>query len=451
MSNENLLKNPLAAQLYERFAKELPIIDYHNHLSVQDIVSDRCFENITRLWIATDPYKHRAMRILGIPEHFITGDASDYEKFKKWYLCIPRLAGTPLYDWSIMECRLLFGITLPPFHTPAEEIWQKANGILQQLTAKKILEAFNIEYCAPCAGICDDLSPFAELSFVSPSLRGDDMAAPDGAFLQKLQRVSGAAVQTLQDYLAAIEQRILLFKKAGCCFTDHALDDGFHYIPDDGKNEARFLALATGKTLTDADRVVLSSRILRDLGRLYAKHGLAMQLHIGAKRTTSTRLRKIAGPAGGYAAIGKCVDVPSLTALLDDIEQAGVLPKTILFPLTPADHAVMSVLSGSYSRDGMEAVVSQGPAWWWCDHAQGMREMLDHISVYGVLSTFIGMTTDSRSLLSFVRHDYFRRILCQWIAEKVELGQLPDDMTILSDLVRRVCYENVKKNIEIRR
>ena len=172
-----------------------------------------------------------------------------------------------------------------------------------------------------------------------------------------------------------------------------------------------------------------------------------MQLHIGAKRATSTRLRRIAGPAGGYAAIGRCVDVSSLTAFLDDIESAGVLPKTILFTLNPADNAVMSVLSGSYSREGMEAVVSQGPAWWWCDHGQGMREMLDHMSVYGVLSTFIGMTTDSRSLLSFVRHDYFRRILCQWIAEKVEQGFLPDDMTILSGLIYRMCYENAKKNI----
>lgn len=447
MSNRNLLKNPLAAQLYENCAKELPIIDYHNHLSVQDVISDRQFENITQLWIATDPYKHRAMRILGIPERFITGAASDFEKFEKWYGSIPRLAGTPLYDWSVMEYQQLFGITLPPFRATAEELWRQTNGKLQQLTAKKILEKFNVEYCAPCASVCDDLAPFAQLAFVSPSLRADDVVAPDAAFLERLKTAASSAVETLGAYFAAVEKRIVLFKEAGCRFADHALDDGFRYIPDDGENEARFLTLVQGKPLAEADRVALSSRILRDLGRLYAKHGLAMQLHIGAKRATSTRLRRIAGPAGGYAAIGRCVDVSSLTALLDDIESAGVLPKTILFTLNPADNAVMSVLSGSYSREGMEAVVSQGPAWWWCDHGQGMREMLDHMSVYGVLSTFIGMTTDSRSLLSFVRHDYFRRILCQWIAEKVEQGFLPDDMTILSGLIYRMCYENAKKNI----
>lgn len=448
MADQILLKNPLAAQLYQCCAKDLPIIDYHNHLSVQDIVFDRTFENITKLWIATDPYKHRAMRILGIPERFITGEADDFEKFQKWYLSIPRLAGTPLYDWSIMEYELLFGITLPPFEASAETLWQETNEKLSHLSAKTILEKFNIAYCAPCAGICDDLSPFETLSFVSPSLRGDDIVSPDGAFLEKLQAASGMAVQTLQEYISAVEKRILLFREAGCRFADHALDDGFRYIPDDGKNEDRFFSVAEGKPLTQEDRVALSSRILRDLGRLYAKHSLAMQLHIGAKRTTSARLRKIAGPAGGYAAIGNCADVPSLTALLDDIECAGLLPKTILFTLNPADNAVMSVLSGSYSREDMESVVSQGPAWWWCDHAQGMREMLDHISVYGVLSTFIGMTTDSRSLMSFVRHDYFRRILCQWIAEKVELGHLPQDMHILSDLIRRMCYENAKKYIE---
>ena len=169
-----------------------------------------------------------------------------------------------------------------------------------------------------------------------------------------------------------------------------------------------------------------------------------MQLHIGAKRTTSTRLRNIAGPAGGYAAIGNTVDVGALTGLLDDIEKTGALPKTILFTLNPADNAVMSILSGSYSADGVEAIVTQGPAWWWCDHAQGMRQMLDHMSVYSVLSTFIGMTTDSRSLLSFVRHDYFRQILCQWLAEKAEAGYFPENESLLGNIVKKMCYENAK-------
>lgn len=447
MSSQTILKNSLGLSLYESVAKELPIIDYHNHLVVQDVLSDRKFENITQLWITTDPYKHRAMRILGVPEHYITGEASDFEKFEKWYQCLPRLVGNALYDWSIMEFGLLFDITLPPFQASAAQLWKQTCEKLQQLSAKKILGKFNIEYCAPCASICDELSLFGQLAFVSPSLRGDDMAAPDAGFVKKLAAISGQAISSLQTYEEAIENRLLLFKAAGCRFADHALDAGFGYIDDDGKNEARFAAMLSGSALRGEERLALTSRLLRDLGRLYAKHGLVMQLHIGAKRSTSTRLRSIAGPAGGYAAIGAGVDVASLTAFLDAVECGGLLPKTVLFTLNPADNAVMAILSGSYSRDGVQAVVTQGPAWWWCDHAQGMGEMLEHFSAYSVLSTFIGMTTDSRSLMSFVRHDYFRRILCQWIGEKVEQGYLPNDLDILSDLVRRMCYENAKQYI----
>lgn len=447
MSKYHMLKSPLAVQLYESCAKELPIIDYHNHLSVQDIVSDRSFDNITQLWIAVDPYKHRAMRILGIPEHFITGDAGDYEKFEKWYGCLPRLAGNPLYDWSVMEFELLFGMALSPFRRPAQEVWQEANEKLQTLTASSILGKFSIEYCAPCATICDDLTPFASLKGICPSLRGDDMVAPTAEFAEKLGSAAGLTVGGLSDYEAAMERRITLFWESGCRFADHALDNGFDYLPDDGQNEGRFQRMLAGEALSAGDKLALTSRLLCTAGRLYARHGLALQLHIGAKRTTSSRLRAIAGPAGGYAAIGSGVNVAALTALLDDIEKGGRLPKTILFTLNPADNAILANLSGSYSCDGVESVVCQGPAWWWCDHAQGMREMMDNLNVYSVLSTFIGMTTDSRSLLSFVRHDYFRRVLCQWVAEKVEADVLPDNMDILSDLIRRMCYENAKKYI----
>ena len=210
----------------------------------------------------------------------------------------------------------------------------------------------------------------------------------------------------------------------------------------------RFATILEGRELTAIEERQLASSILRSVAGLYAKHGLTMQLHIGAKRKTSSRLREVAGPAGGYAAIGNCVNVESLTKLLDDIEkQENGLPKTILFTLNPADNAVMSVLSGSYSKDGVEAVISQGPAWWWCDHYQGMNNMLDHMSVYGVLSTFVGMTTDSRSILSFVRHDYFRRVFCSWIERKVQEGVLPKHEQLLKDLIQNVCYLNAKKTI----
>jgi glucuronate isomerase len=449
MDHNFLLKNEVAIKLYETCARDLPIIDYHNHLNVADILSDRKFENITRLWISVDPYKHRAMRILGVPERYITGDATDYEKFEKWYHCIPRLVGNALYDWSVMEFDLIFGITLPPFRADPREVWDEVNEKLKTLSARGILSKFNLEYSAPCASLNDDLSVFEGLEGISPSLRGDNILGPDAELVRQLGKLTGITVADLQSFAQALDLRLTAFKAAGCKFSDHALDDGFRYLADDGQNEARFSASMRGEKLGEEDREKLSSHILKMLGALYAKHGLTMQLHIGAKRTTSSRLRQIAGPAGGYAAIGRCVDVKSLTDLLDAVEQQPYgLPKTILFTLNPADNAVMSVLSGSYSKDGVEAIVSQGPAWWWCDHYQGMREMLDHLCVYGVMSTFIGMTTDSRSLLSFVRHDYFRRILCQWIGNQVQQGILPDDFAILSDTVRRMCYQNAKNCIE---
>lgn len=449
MKKDFLLTSECARRLYYDCAAKLPIVDYHNHLSLADIASDRRFENITQLWISVDPYKHRAMRILGIPERYITGDASDYEKFEAWYECLPRLAGNALFDWSVMEFDKVFGMELYPFTKSAGEVWAEANEKLKGLSAKKILEKFDIAYCAPCASLVEDLSLFDKKKGICPSLRGDDIVAVNRGFVKKLEQWTGVGIVSLDTFEKAIKKRLEAFVEAGCKYSDHALDDGFDYILEDERNEERFQAVLRGESLLEKDRVYLASRILKTLAGLYARHGFTMQLHIGAKRRTSTRLREIAGPAGGYAAIGRCVNVKALTDMLDDIEKEEYgLPKTLLFTLNPADNAVMSILSGSYSKDGVEAIVSQGPAWWWCDHYQGMREMLDKLSVYGVMSTFVGMTTDSRSLLSFVRHDYFRRVLCQWVGEKVEKGVLPDNYEILADIVTNMCYRNAAKTIE---
>ena len=445
------LSDKCARKLYQCVA-ELPIIDYHNHLCIADIVSDRKFENITQLWINVDPYKHRAMRILGVSEKYITGDASDFEKFEKWYECLPRLVGNVLYDWSVMEFNKVFEIELYPFKKKAEQVWIEVNEKLKKLSAQKILDKFNIEYCAPCASLIEDIALFDKEKGICPSLRGDDIVGINLSFIKKLEQLTGVEIKSLWTFKEAVCKRMEAFIEKGCKYSDHALDDGFVYLPDDGQNEERFQAVLCSEVLSERDERYLSSCILKRVAGLYAKNGLTMQLHIGARRSTSTHLREIAGPAGGYAAIGNSVNVKSLTKMLDDIEKTEYgLPKILLFALNPADNAVMSILSGSYSKDGVESIVSQGPAWWWCDHYQGMWEMLDHLSVYGVMSTFVGMTTDSRSLLSFVRHDYFRRILCQWMAEKVEKGVLPDDFDILSDTAKRMCYCNAAKTIGILR
>ena len=450
MNDNFLLQTPLAQELYHTCAKELPLIDFHNHLSVADLANDRQFENITELWVASDPYKHRAMRMCGVPECEITGDASPYEKFAAWCRTYPRLIGTPLYHWTQMELFRVFGISDLPSEKNAQKLWDEINALLKlpEYSTNSILAKFNVEYSAPCASILDDLSIFEKIEKVSPSLRGDDIIAPTKDFLGKLSELTKIQISDLSTLRAALSTQLDVFHALGTRFSDHALDNGFSYLPDDGKNDARLQAILGGQALSDVDTVALRSAILVLLGELYAAHGWTMQLHIGAQRFTSSRLRTLAGAAGGFASIGSGTDITSLTSLLDDIEKTpSGLPRVILFPLNPADNAAMAVLSGSYSKDGISGLVQQGPAWWWCDHLTGMYEVFESISAYSVLSNFVGMTTDSRSILSFVRHDYFRRALCNWIGNKAEAGVFPSDVQALAPMVRAMCYGNAKERI----
>lgn len=441
MKGNYLLTTPMARRLYNEVAADLPLIDYHNHLNVSDIAAAHRFKDIGELWLLSDPYKHRAMRICGVDEYYITGGADDFEKFRQWCRIYPLLMGGPLYDWSRFELEEFFGITDEICEENAELIWNKANAVIagENFNAFTLLNHFTVEYAAPCATVADDLSPFAGIDNLAPSLRGDDMLTPNAALAARLGKVTGIPVTDRTSLTEAIRIRLDEMGKVGCRFADFALDNGFRYVADDGRNDGRIADMLAGKELDADGRNRVFSEMLRVLGSEFASRGWVMQLHIGAERFTSTRLRKAAGGAGGFAGIGNSVDVRSLASLLDDIEQSEHgLPKVILYTLNPADNAVMSILSGSFPG------VTQGPAWWWCDHLQGMREMLDIFSTFSALGTFVGMTTDSRSLLSLLRHDYFRRCFCGWVGEKAELGELPDDFSKLSELVRRVCYENAK-------
>ena len=444
MKPDFLLTNRLSKKLYNKVARDLPIIDFHNHLSINEIIKNQTYENITKVWIENDPYKHRVMRILGVKEKYITGKASDFEKFKAWYNSLPRLIGTPVFDWAQMEISCIFDINLLPFKTP-EDIYDKLNNRLKKMTVKDILDKFNIEYSAPCTTLCEDISVFDKDNGLVPSLRGDNLILPDKKIIRELEEVLKTKITSLDEYISAVSSRLEEFKKAGCIFTDHALDNGFEFIKDDGKNDKRFKKIIENEEMKE-DKKHLSSYLLKKLGVLYEKYGFTVQLHIGAQRNTSSKLASLAGPAGGYAAIGNSVNVLSLINLLDEIEkEANSLPRILIFTLNPSDNAVLATLCGSYSKDGEEGIISQGPAWWWCDHYRGICDMLEIFMSHSVLSSFIGMTTDSRSVFSFVRHDYFRRVLCEWVSEMVKKERLPNDYNMLSDLILKVCYKNAKK------
>lgn len=443
MENSFLITNTSGKNLYDK-VKILPIIDYHNHLPINAIIENKPFTDIYDLWIAPDPYKHRAMRMCGVDEKFITGDASPRDKFVKWCETIPLLVGGPLYHWSRMEIEFLLGTE--DFSWNDTDLYEKCNEFLAEnnVTPKALLKQFNVEFNCPCASLLDDISFCSGDDSLAPSLRGDDIVNPRVEFINKLQEITDTKITDLTSFRQAVKTRLDDFYRVCCRFTDHALDNGFEYFEDDGKNEARFKALITGEISAD-DMRRLSSYILTFLATEYARMGFVMQLHIGAQRTTSTKLRNIAGKAGGYAGIGNSVNVNSLTSFFDAVDMSYKFPKTVLFTLNPSDNALMGVLSGSYSQDGVKGLITQGPAWWWCDHKKGIEDMLRDWSVFGVLSNFIGMTTDSRSFLSFVRHDYFRRILCNWLGEMKEKGEIFEDEEKLYFIAEKICYSNAKE------
>ena len=446
MNEYLLLTTPLSRELYYDYAEKLPIIDFHNHLNVSDLINDRKFDNIAEIWLLGDPYKHRAMRILGIDEKYITGSASAQEKFKKWCGAFPDLIGNPLWDWSLLELKRVFGTDMIPGEQNAAQLWEITNERLKSddCSALGFFKMFNVEYAAPCRTITESVSELEAIPAAAPSMRADGILPLAKEFISALEAASEMKITDLNTFSEAVKRRIDSFDKAGCRFCDHALDHGFAYMCDDGKNEKRFRSVINGEVLSRNDEVCLSSHILRILAREYAERKWVMQLHIGAMRRTSAKKRAAFGPTGGYAGIGKC-SVDDIVAFLNDLEIKDMLPQTILFTLNPSDNAGLSILSGSFTEQGVRGKVTQGTAWWWCDHLGGMREVLNTVSEYSLLSAFIGMTTDSRSLLSFSRHEYFRRVLCGWLGEKAHRGEITSDKELLGNLVKRICYGNIKE------
>lgn len=424
--NENyLLKTDGAVRLYREYAKELPIIDYHNHLSVKDLAKDRQYEDIYELWLDSDPYKHRLMRIAGVPEEYITGARSPREKFRQFCRIFPYTAGNPVYDWARMELSCIFGIDELPSFENADYLFDSLREMLRspEFSAQGILSRFGVEYLAPVASLTDDLSNYDGIR-CAPSLRADELLSPNEDLKKRLEAATRVKINSDDDYIRAVSVMLESFKSRGCRFADHALDADFF----EGDFEGR-------------------ARMLTRLASEYARYGFTMLLHIGAKRKTSKRLAALAGPAGGYAAVGEGFALSRLCNLLGSAEELGGLPDTVIFPLNLSDAAAVSVLQGSFAQDGVTSKVQLGAAWWWCDNKMGISHTLDCIASFGTVAHFIGMTTDSRSILSFVRHDYFRRILCSWLDNKNREDELGLTPSLEGEIIRKICYENAKQKI----
>lgn len=424
IQDDFLLRSEVARRLYHGVAEGLPIIDFHNHLDAGDLADDRAYENLARLWVLNDPYKHRAMRIAGVPERLITGDAIDREKYDAWAATVPETLGNPLFHWTALELKRYFGIEELLSPESAGRIWDKCNGMLRGAgySARGLIGRANVACLCTSDRPGDDLAAHARLAG-SPITRGPLPGAPaDVRGAGNSDRSVGVTrvLPSLRvdgvdgDDACAVVGFLDHFERMGCRLADHAV-------------------------------VGFDAGALRVLGREYGRRGWILQLHIGAQRETSARLRRLAGPAGGYATIGDRCDIAGLCRFLDDLEGEGLLPRTILYPLNPADYAALATLTGSFAEDGVRGKIQLGPAWWYNDHALGIRQHLDALSQYGLLSAFIGMTTDSRSPLSMVRHEYFRRVLCDWLGERVERGEIPEDEGMLHGLVRAVGYGNARE------
>ena len=403
------------------WVRNLPIVDWHNHLDMRMLAEDKPLGSLYEVWVKSDPYKHRAMRICGEPERVITGDASEDEKWAAWKRTLPKLVGNPLFAWAGQELAWLWdGRCLAQRRRGAEGRWWECveNVSLSEWTPSKMLKRFNVEYLSPCVGAGELEGLQTSDARLRGTARGEvasksEVPSPKSSF-----KVVPSLRMNVGDEIP--EETLEKFHAAGCRVVDVSVDDV--------------------SILADAAR--WGHRALPTVAAYAAAHGWTMLLHMGARRETSSRLRAAAGPAGGFAGMRAPVDPAVVAAFLDRLEKENALPRTILMSLNPEAHASLAVLAGSFVEDGVPGKVQLGPAWWWCDHEEGIRDVLEKNAAYGVLSTFVGMTTDSRSLLSLVRHDYFRRVLCKWLSEKVASGSFPDDEALLRPLLENVCYVN---------
>ncbi|HDZ46181.1 hypothetical protein LCGC14_0055630 [marine sediment metagenome] len=459
MGKDFLLENEAARRLYHEHAAIMPICDYHSHLDPVEIANNTQFDNLTQLWLKGDHYKWRAMRCAGIAEQRITGDVSDRERFQAWAETVPDCLGNPLYHWTHLELKKPLGIDnllLSP--QTAEEVWHLSQQRLAtpQLSAQGILERFNVRTICTTDDPVDSLETHQRHAQANtgptmlPTFRADTVLKIEQPtfvdYLATLEVASGVTIKGFDDLLAALFQRLEHFASLGCCLSDHSLEKPVFVAPPSAQELDRILdSRMREKELSHDEAHGFTTAVLLWLGKEYARRGWVMQLHIGALRDLSQRGRREIGANSGFDAIGDITYAEPLAALLDALDSEHQLPRTVLYNLNPRDNEMLAGLAGSFQGDGIPGKVQFGAAWWFNDQRDGMERQLTTQMQFGLLRHFVGMLTDSRSLLSFSRHDYFRRIFCQMLGAQMARGELPNDIDRVGELVRAVCYHNVQR------
>lgn len=458
MDENFLLNNDTAVELYNNHAKNMPIFDYHCHLSPKEIAENKSYRNITEVWLGGDHYKWRAMRSNGLEEKYITGDAPDKEKFLKWAETVEQCIGNPLYHWTHLELKRFFGIDKILSSKTAEEIWEECNKLLatRDFTARALIERSNVKALCTTDDPVDNLEYHIALakdpSFnvkVLPTWRPDKgvkIEKPDfKEWISKLEASAGVKIDSFEALKSAFVKRLDYFHDVGCRLSDHGMDKILYAESDDAEADVILKKALKGETLTDEEIAKYQTQVILFLGKNYAKRGWVMQIHANVFRNNSTRMFKILGPDTGYDAIADNKIGYALVKILDNLDYTNELPKTILYSLNPTDNELLGTIMGSFQGGGIPGKIQLGSGWWFNDQKDGMIKQMVALGNLGLLSRFVGMLTDSRSFLSYTRHEYFRRIMCNLIGEWVENGEYPKDMELLGNIVENICYKNAKE------
>jgi glucuronate isomerase len=452
-----LLSNETARRLYHEHAAKMPIIDYHCHLPPADIAGNRQFENLTKIWLEGDHYKWRAMRSNGVDEHFITGEASDWEKFEKWAETVPYTMRNPLYHWTHMELKKPFGVQKLLNKESARAIYDTCNDLLQTpgFSSRGLMQQFRVEAVCTTDDPADDLryhKSIRESGFdigVYPTFRPDRAMAVDdqesfNAYIDSLAAAANVEITDFQRLIDALRKRHDFFADMGCRLSDHGIEHIYAADFYDHEIKNIFARIRSGNALDGDEQLKFKSAMLIHFGIMDHEKGWTQQFHLGAMRNNSSRMVRQLGPDTGFDSIGDFDQGRALSRFLDKLDSSNQLTKTVLYNLNPTDNYLFATMIGNFNDGSTPGKIQFGSGWWFLDQKEGMEWQMNALSNLGLLSRFVGMLTDSRSFLSYPRHDYFRRILCNLLGQDVENGELPAEMDWLGSMVENICYNNAR-------
>ena len=455
MDKDFLLQSEVAQKLFHDYAEKMPILDYHCHINPREIAEDRQFENITQVWLGGDHYKWRFMRSCGVDEYYITGGASDKEKFLKWAECLGKAIGNPLYHWSHLELQRYFGYNGALSAKTAEEVWEICNKKLADpsMTVRNIIKQSNVKLICTTDDPIDTLEWHqmikADKSFdvtVLPAWRPDkamNLEKPEYVdYVKKLEEVSGVTIRDFSDLKAALVKRMDYFAENGCVVSDHALEYVMFEPATDDELEAIFNKAMNKDAISRKEEMQFKTAFMTFVSGEYTKRGWILQLHYGCKRDNNKPMYAKLGPDTGYDCINNYAPSSQTADFLNNLIEKDSLPRTILYSLNPNDNQAIGTILGCFQNSDAVAKIQQGSAWWFNDHKVGMQDQMTSLANLGNLSGFVGMLTDSRSFLSYTRHEYFRRILCNLLGTWVDNGEFPEDYDILGEIVENISYNN---------